>query len=52
MQSNYPFQLKDISGAITGRIISMPIDKTPIEVKDFISSNLEGNRVGELLPEL
>lgn len=52
MQSNYPFQSKDTSGAITRRIISIPIDKKPTEIKDLISLDGEGNWVGDLVPEL
>ena len=52
MQSNYPFQSKDTSGAITRRIISIPIDKIPNKVKDLLSLDLNGNWVGQLVPEL
>lgn len=45
MQSNYAFQSKDTSGAITRRIISIPIDKKPGEVKNLLSLDLEGNWV-------
>lgn len=52
MQSNYGFQSKDPSGAIPRRIISIPIDKKPNQIKDLLSLNLEGKWVGELVPEL
>ena len=52
MQSNYPFQSKDTSGAITRRIISIPIDKIPNQIKDLLSLDLDRNYVGELVPEL
>lgn len=52
MQSNCPFQSKDTSGAITRRIISIPIDKKPDKIANLISLDVEGNWVGDLVPEL